>query len=95
MTATYKLNAEKNGVEIRFDSKPAAAILEAIKAAGYRWSRSRRLWWAKQSPKALETAQAVAEGRMEADASKDTAPAPDLWERTPEGHKITEGRGTE
>lgn len=82
MTATYKLNAEKNGVEIRFDSKPAAAILEAIKAAGYRWSRSRRLWWAKQSPKALETAQAVAEGRMEADASKDTAPAPDLWERT-------------
>ena len=82
MTATYTLNAEKNGVEIRFDSKPAAEILEAIKAAGYRWSRARRLWWAKQSPKALEAAQAVAEGRMEADASNDTAPVLGLWERT-------------
>lgn len=82
MTATYTLNAEKNGVEIRFDSKPAAAILETIKAAGYRWSRARRLWWAKQSPKALETAQAVAEGRAEAQAPQSTAPALDLWERT-------------
>lgn len=82
MTATYTLNAEKNGVEIRFDSKPAAAILETIKAAGYRWSRARRLWWAKQSPKALETAQAVAEGRADAQAPQSTAPALDLWERT-------------
>lgn len=82
MTATYTLNAEKNGIEITFDSKPAAAILETIKAAGYRWSRARRLWWAKQSPKALDTAQAVAEGRMEEKATQDTAPAPDLWERT-------------
>lgn len=72
MTATYTLNAERNGVEIRFDSKPAAAILETIKAAGYRWSRSRRLWWAKQSPKALETAQAITEGRMEEQTAKDT-----------------------
>lgn len=82
MTATYTLNAEKNGVEIRFDSKPAAAILETIKAAGYRWSRARRIWWAKQSPKAMETAQAVAEGRMEEQAVKDTSTALDLWERT-------------
>lgn len=82
MTATYTLNAEKNGVEIRFDSKPAAAVLDTIKAAGYRWSRARRLWWAKQSPTAMEAAQAVTEGRMEAQATQDTTPAPDLWERT-------------
>ena len=83
MTATYTLNAEKNGIEIRFDSKPAAAVLEAIKSAGYRWSRARRLWWAKQSPKALEAAQAVADGQIDADASEDTtAPVLDLWERT-------------
>lgn len=82
MTTTYTLNAEKNGIEITFDSKPAAAILETIKAAGYRWSRSRRLWWAKQSPKALETAQAITEGRAEAQAPQDTATALGLWERT-------------
>lgn len=63
MTATYTLNAEKNGIEIRFDSKPAAAVLETIKAAGYRWSRARRLWWAHQSPEALEAAQRITEGR--------------------------------
>ena len=63
MSAVYTLNAEKNGIEIRFDSKPAAAVLEVIKAAGYRWSRARRLWWAHQSPRALEAAQAATEGR--------------------------------
>lgn len=82
MNATYAINTEKNGIEITFDSKPAAAVLETIKAAGYRWSRARRLWWAKQSPTAIEAAQAVAEGRMEAPAAQDTTPAPDLWERT-------------
>lgn len=82
MTATYTLNAEKNGIEIRFDSKPAAAVLEAIKSAGYRWSRARRIWWAHQSPKALEAAQAVADGQIDTTAGKDTAPALDLWERT-------------
>lgn len=86
MTATYTLKAEKNGVEIRFDSKPAAAILDALKAAGYRWSRARRLWWAHQSPESLEAAQAVTEGRIDAEASKDTnkaaTPVMGLWERT-------------
>lgn len=72
MNATYTLNAEKNGVEIHFDSKPTASALETLKSAGYRWSRARRLWWAKQSTKALEAAQAVAEGQIDADASKDT-----------------------
>ena len=75
MTATYTLNAEKNGIEITFDSKPAAAILDTIKAAGYRWSRARRIWWAKQSPEALETAQSVAEGRIEAQVTQDTSQA--------------------
>lgn len=56
MNATYAINTEKNGIEITFDSKPAAAVLETIKAAGYRWSRARRLWWAKQSPTAMEAA---------------------------------------
>lgn len=83
MTAVYTLNAEKNGVEIRFDSKPRAEILEAIKAAGYRWSRARHLWWAKQSPAALEAAQAVAEGRTPSTTEQTQKAAPSLWERLP------------
>lgn len=60
MTATYTLNAAKNGVEIRFDSKPAADVLDAIKAAGYRWSRAQRLWWARQNEKTLAVAKQLA-----------------------------------
>lgn len=79
MKATYTLNAEKNGVEIRFDARPAAEVLESIKAAGYRWSRARRLWWARQNPETLEAAQAVAEGRQIDQAPSTEAPS--LWER--------------
>lgn len=60
MNAIYTLNAAKNGVEIRFDSKPAADVLEAIKAAGYRWSRTQRLWWARQNEKTLAVAKQIA-----------------------------------
>lgn len=60
MTATYTLNTAKNGVEIRFASKPAADVLEAIKAAGYRWSRAQRLWWARQTEKTLAVATQLA-----------------------------------
>ena len=72
MTATYTLNAEKNGIEITFSKKPAVIVLDTLKAAGYRWSRARRIWWAHQSPKALETAQTVTEGRVEAQETQDT-----------------------
>lgn len=60
MNATYTLNTAKNGVEIRFDSKPAADVLEAIKVAGYRWSRAQRLWWARQTEKTLAVAKQIA-----------------------------------
>lgn len=32
-------------VEIAFPSKPADAIREELKAAGYRWARSRSCWY--------------------------------------------------
>lgn len=81
MTATYTINTAKNGIEIRFDSKPAADVLDAIKAAGYRWSRAQRLWWSKQSAQALAVAQSIAEGQA-ADTQLPAAPAFDLWEAT-------------
>lgn len=83
MNATYTLNAEKNGVEIRFASKPAADVLEAIKAAGYRWSRAQRLWWARQSEKTLKIAMQIANAESaETVTSVTTESIPDLWERT-------------
>lgn len=32
------LNNDKNGIELRFNSKPSAEILTKIKENGYRWS---------------------------------------------------------
>lgn len=82
MNAIYTLNAAKNGVEIRFDSKPAADVLDAIKAAGYRWSRTQRLWWARQNEKTLAVAKQIAsEGSAESAASVTAETVPDLWER--------------
>ena len=82
MTATYTLNTAKNGVEIRFDSKPAADVLEAIKAAGYRWSRAQRLWWARQTEKTLAVAKQIAsEGSAETTANVTAETVPELWER--------------
>lgn len=50
VTVTH--NTEKNGVEIRFATKPAAAILDQLKAAGWRWSRFSSCWYARHTPEA-------------------------------------------
>lgn len=42
---TVTENVEKNGVEIRFPSKPDASILDALKANGWRWSRFNSCWY--------------------------------------------------
>lgn len=59
MKAIYTLNAEKNGIEIRFPEKPAPATLAALKAAGYRWSGKGKFWYARHTEKALSVAQQV------------------------------------
>jgi len=43
--ATVTINEDKNGVEIRFPSKPAAAVLADLKAHGWRWSRFGGCWY--------------------------------------------------
>ena len=43
------LNTEKNGIELKFDSKPSAEILSKIKEVGFRWSNKQKIWYAKQS----------------------------------------------
>lgn len=59
---TVTLNDEKNGVEIRFPSKPDTAVLERLKANGWRWSRFSNCWYAKQSPSTLAFAESLKGG---------------------------------
>ena len=55
------INQALNGIELSFDSKPAAATLDCIKAAGFRWHRATRVWYAKQTPERLEFARTLGE----------------------------------
>ena len=71
--ALYRLNEEKNGIEIVFEAKPAEDIREALKASGFRWGRG--YWYAKQTPERLALAQKIAEGEAPK-AEKKTAGTP-------------------
>jgi Large polyvalent protein associated domain 29 len=44
---TVTENKAKGGLEIRFPSKPSAAVLETLKGQGWRWSRFAGCWWHK------------------------------------------------
>lgn len=54
------LNNDKNGIELRFDQKPSAEVLEAIKGAGFRWSEKQKMWYAKQSETTIAIANELA-----------------------------------
>lgn len=49
--AAIRHNAEKGGIEIRFDAKPAEDVLNRLKGAGWRWSRFSKCWYTKASPR--------------------------------------------
>ena len=55
------LNTEKNGIELRFDSKPSAEILTKIKENGYHWSNKQKIWYAKQKENTITIANEIAE----------------------------------
>ena len=55
------LNTEKNGIELRFNSKPSAEILTKIKENGYHWSNKKKIWYAKQKENTITIANEIAE----------------------------------
>jgi hypothetical protein len=55
--ASMTLNHAKNGVEIKFPSKPPQEVLDRLSSAGFRFSRFQNLWYAKQTPRAVGFAE--------------------------------------
>lgn len=55
--ATYTLNKELNGIEITFTGIPSEEIRNELKAQGFRWSKYKKVWYAKQSEKRLQFAK--------------------------------------
>ena len=76
MKATYTINSEKNGIEIKFSGKPETATLDTLKSEGFRWHRVKMIWYAKNTPERLTLAERLADGQQAATESHTPAPAP-------------------
>lgn len=54
---TMAINNQFNGIELTFAGKPAEEIREAMKAAGFRWHKQKKLWYAKNTAERMALAQ--------------------------------------
>lgn len=62
VTATYTLNNEKNGVEIRFNGKPSEEIRNEMKLNKFRYSPRYKVWYAKQNTNTIALAERLSNG---------------------------------
>ena len=76
------LNTEKNGIELRFDTKPNTDIITAIKEAGFRWSGKQKIWYAKQNDAAVALANQISESEGSFEYKPKTEINIDLWSLT-------------
>lgn len=72
---TMTLNSQFNGIELTFAGKPAEEIREAMKAAGFRWHRQKKLWYAKQTAERVALAEKLS-GQATTGTVSHSAPAP-------------------
>lgn len=55
-------NEEKNGIELRFDSKPTREVIDTIKAAGFHWSNRQKMWYAKKTDDRMKLVDTLTDG---------------------------------
>ena len=56
---TVTENDQKNGVEVRFPSRPDDSIIDDLKAHGFRWSRFGKCWYKTRTEQAKAFAQSL------------------------------------
>lgn len=61
-------NTSLNGIEIKFPAAPGAAIIQQLKAKGFRWSSRNAVWYAKFSERLLQFASELCEGNLDVSA---------------------------
>lgn len=62
-----------NGIELYFDSKPAADVLEKVKGAFFRWHRVKKCWYHKDTPEARKIAAELGDVEQAAAAEQNSA----------------------
>jgi hypothetical protein len=70
---TYKLNNEKNGVEIYFEDKPSEEVRNMLKMNGFRWAKYNKCWYTKQSDNNITLAKQLS-GEHEDTSERITEP---------------------
>lgn len=78
---SIKLNDEKDTIEIRFNGVPNEEIRKKLKAAGYRWQRYNKFWYAKQTDKAMKLAEELGYKADEKPAAQEAVQATKTQER--------------
>lgn len=74
-------NEEKNGIELRFDSKPTREVIDTIKAAGFHWSNRQKMWYAKKTDERMELVDSLTDGTTNTEKVR-TDNVINLWELT-------------
>lgn len=74
---TMAINQELNGIELTFAAKPSEEIRTQMKAAGFRWHRMKKLWYARKTQERLELAEKLSEN---AEETQNLIVAPELTE---------------
>lgn len=59
---TIVINTQLNGIELSFEAMPSETIRTAMKAAGFRWHRQKKIWYAKQTAERLGLAKKLSGG---------------------------------
>ena len=50
------INEEKNGIELKFDSRPEQEVLNRLKEMGFRWHSQKKIWYSGLSTERIEFA---------------------------------------
>lgn len=71
---TMVINEELNGIELKFSKTLTEEELSTLYANGFKWSKRGGKWYAKQTPKRLEFAQALVTPSNTVNGDSDTEP---------------------
>lgn len=71
----YRINTEKNGLELTFDSIPSTATRDMLKSQGWRWSHFGGFWYNRNTPENEQTARDLADGKTPTPSAAKSAPA--------------------
>ena len=71
VTVTMKENIEHKGLELYFDGKPSADILDILKGNGWHWHNTKKCWYVKDTASSRQIANQLVKKPAKAAAKAD------------------------